>query len=137
MIKPPPNILVIKSHKNELKRVEKFIRDIMSFYKFPSTYFGKVMLCISEATINSIVHGNKNISGKKVEVHVDCFKHMISVKITDEGEGFDHETVPDPTKEENLLKESGRGIHIIKSIANKVEFNPAGNSLQFQIECNE
>lgn len=135
MIKRPPNILVIKSDKSELQKVEEFIKEVFSFYDFPLECYNNVLLSISEATLNSIVHGNKSDRRKKVELDVDCKTNLISVKITDEGEGFDYETLPDPTQEENILKESGRGIHIIKSVAKSISFNEKGNSLQFEIEC--
>ncbi len=135
MIKSPPNILVIDSNHCELQRVESFIQEIFSSYNVPDSCYNKVLLCISEATINSIVHGNKSDHLKKVQLHVNCQNHIISIKITDEGEGFDYWSVPNPTAKQNLLKESGRGIHIIKSLAKSVKFNKKGNSLQFQIEC--
>lgn len=135
MIPTPPNILVISSNKSELQRVEEFIREVFAFYNFPDTCFNKVLLCISEATINAIAHGNKGDRRKKVELSVDCKTHLITVKITDQGEGFDFRNLPDPTSKDNLLKESGRGIHIIKSMAKSVTFNEKGNSLSFQIEC--
>ena len=135
MIKPPPNILIIQSEKAELKKVENFLNDVFSYYTLSKACFNKVYLCITEAVINSIVHGNKEDVQKKVELNIDCQKHIISVKITDQGEGFDTENIPDPTQIKNLLNESGRGIHIIKSMAEEVRFNTKGNSLQFQIVC--
>lgn len=131
----PPNILIISSKESELQRVEEFIKEVFSFYSFPFTCFNKVLLCISEAIINAIAHGNKRDSNKKVELSVDCRTHLISITITDQGEGFDYNNLPDPTSSENLMKESGRGIHIIKNIAKTCSFNNKGNSLQFQIEC--
>ena len=135
MITSPPNILIIKSKESELKRVEEFIHEVFAFYNFPETCFNKVLLCISEATINAIAHGNKGDHSKKVELGVDCKTHLISVKITDQGDGFDYRNLPDPTEKENLMKESGRGIHIIKNMAKTFSFNDKGNSLSFQIEC--
>ena len=131
MIRSAPNILIISSKESELQRVEEFIKEVFSFYNFPENCFNKVLLCISEATINAIAHGNKGDYRKKVELSVDCKTHLISVKITVEGDG----SLPDPTAKENLLKESGRGIHIIKSVAKTFSFNAKGNSLNFQIEC--
>lgn len=135
MIASSPNILIISSKESELQRVEEFINEVFTFYKFPKTCFNKVLLCISEAIVNAIAHGNKGDHRKKVELSVDCKTHLISVVITDEGEGFDFTSLPDPTQKDNLLKESGRGIHIIKSIAKTFSFNDKGNSLEFQIEC--
>ena len=135
MIKPPPYILTLNSKKSELKRVEKFVKDIFSYYDFPDGCLNKVLLCIAEATVNSIVHGNKEDYHKKVELSVDCKRHLISVTITDEGEGFDFKNLPDPTNRENILRESGRGIHIIKNMVKTFKYNKKGNSLHFQIEC--
>jgi len=135
VVEPAPSILVIESKYSELQRVEKFLEEVFSFYNFKNDCFKKVLLCISEAIINSIVHGNKEDHRKKVELNVDCKEHLLSVKITDEGEGFDVNSLPNPTSKENLFKESGRGIHIIKTMADRVAFNNKGNSLQFEIEC--
>ncbi|WP_319482995.1 ATP-binding protein [uncultured Draconibacterium sp.] len=129
----PPNILVIRSVTTEIKRVEEFVKAIFNFHNMPEKCFNPTFLCISEATTNSIVHGNKEDHRKTVELNIDCKSHLIQVRITDEGEGFDVEKVPDPTLEDNLLKETGRGLHIINSIAQNVEYNDKGNSLSFEI----
>ncbi|WP_163322717.1 ATP-binding protein [Draconibacterium mangrovi] len=131
----PPNILVIRSVSTEIRRVEEFVKAIFNFHNMPEKCFNPVFLCISEATTNSIVHGNKEDHTKTVELNIDCKSHLIQVRVTDEGDGFDVEKVPDPTHEDNLLKETGRGLHIIKSIAQNVEFNDKGNSLSFEIIC--
>lgn len=131
----PPNILIIKSVSTELDRVESFVADIFEYHQFSHKCFNAVFLCISEAVTNSIVHGNKEDHKKKVELNVDCKHHLIQVQITDEGEGFDIEDIPDPTHKDNIRKETGRGIHIIKSIAQKVSLNEKGNSLRFEIVC--
>lgn len=135
MIKSPAHILVIKSTKSEISRVETFLRDIFSEYDIPGECFNKVFLCLSEAVVNSIIHGNKKILHKEIEVHVNCESRSISVTVTDEGEGFNVQELPDPTDKRNILKESGRGIHIIKSLSESLTFNDKGNSLQFQISC--
>ncbi|MEN8115657.1 MAG: ATP-binding protein [Bacteroidota bacterium] len=137
MIKPPTNILKISSNKTELKTVETFLSDYFSHYKFSESCFNKTFLCISEAVVNSIIHGNKNKHDKIVEIEINCKTHNILINITDEGDGFNFNEVANPTSSENIMKESGRGIHIIKNIAKAVKFNDKGNSLQFQIECNE
>ena len=131
----PSNILVIKSVSTEIKKVEEFVKAIFNFHNMPDKCFNPVFLCISEAITNSIVHGNKEDHRKTVELNIDCKSHLIQIRVTDEGEGFNVEKVPDPTHKDNLLNETGRGIHIIKSIAQNVQFNKKGNSLSFEIVC--
>lgn len=135
MINRPPKIIVINSDVTELKLVENFLADIFMKYDLDKKYFNKVYLCISEAVINSIKHGNKNDRSKKVSIEVTFDFHEIEVKVEDEGNGFDINNISDPTKEINLKSESGRGIFIIKTLTNQIEYNEKGNRIKFKIEC--
>lgn len=131
----PQKILVIKSHNSELKNVEKFLLEIFDVCKFSKNNFNKVFLCVMEAVMNSIEHGNKNDREKTVSIKIYCEENVMNVTIYDEGEGFDLNGIQDPTKEENIKKESGRGIHIIKALTEKMEYNNEENYFQFKIEC--
>lgn len=135
MKESPAHILVIKSKLEEIDKVDKFLQDIFEFHNLPQACYNKVFLCVSEAVNNSIVHGNKKVAHKQIEVLINCKQQSIEVTVSDEGTGFNIDAVPDPTHIDNLLKESGRGIHIIKSISDKIEFNEQTNSLHFQINC--
>lgn len=135
MIKSSRNILVIDSKKSELKKVESFLKEIFAKYGLPIDHLNKVFLCVSEAVINSIEHGHKHDANKKIKVQVRLKNHDVSIIITDEGEGFDFKAIADPTEIHNLKKESGRGIHIIRSICDVLKYNEKGNSIQFQIKC--
>ncbi len=135
MLSSSNNILVIKSDKSELKKVEIFLRKLFEENSFSEKNFNRVWLCVSEAVINSIEHGNKNNKLKKVTIEVDCSSNRVSIKIKDEGKGFDIEMLEDPTDDSNILKESGRGIHIIRSLSDSLTYNRKGNSVQLKIEC--
>ncbi len=135
MITRPPKILVIKSDVSELKKVEYFLINIFNENGFDKKYFNKIYLCVSEAVVNAIKHGNRNDLKKHVFIAVNCTLQDISVEIEDEGNGFDLNNVKDPTTKENLNNESGRGIFIIRKLSNKIEYNEKGNRIQFKIEC--
>jgi len=135
VIEPSSNILNIDSKKSELKKVEDFLRKIFEAHNLSDEHFNKVFLCVSEAIVNSIVHGNKQNDHKKIGIRVVIEGYNLILQITDEGEGFDIKGVPDPTSKENIMKESGRGIHIIKTISETLEYNEKGNSVKFQIKC--
>lgn len=128
-------ILVIKSEISQLKRVESFLYEVFLEFKLSQKNFNKVFLCISEAVVNSIEHGNKNDKNKTVSIGVDCNKNQIEVYIKDEGLGFNIDVLEDPTQKSNLKKESGRGIHIIKSLSDKIEYNSKENFIRFKIIC--
>ena len=129
------NILVIKSDKSELKKVEIFLRKLFEANNFAEKNFNRVWLCVSEAVVNSIEHGNQNNEHKKVTIEVDCNSNKVFIKVKDEGKGFNMEMLEDPTDESNILKESGRGIHIIRSLSDSLKYNRKGNSVQLKIEC--
>jgi serine/threonine-protein kinase RsbW len=135
VITRPPKILVIKSDVAELKKVEDFLINIFNEYQIEKKYFNKVYLCLSEAVINAIKHGNKKDLTKTVTIIVECDKKEMDIRIEDEGEGFNVNDVEDPTLYENKKKESGRGIFIIKKLMDKMQYNEKGNRVQFKIEC--
>jgi serine/threonine-protein kinase RsbW len=135
VISRPPKILVIKSDVTELKKVEDFLISIFNEYKLEKKYFNKIYLCITEAVINSIKHGNKNDLEKRVSIVLDCNNEEINIQVEDEGDGFDLNNVQNPINKENINKESGRGIFIIKNLSDKIEYNEKGNQVQFKIEC--
>lgn len=135
MITRPPKLLVIKSDLSELKKVENFLSDILNEFNLAQKYFNKIYLCVSEAVVNSIKHGNKSDGNKTVSIGIDCDEKEINVLVEDEGEGFDINLIEDPTLKSNLKNESGRGIFIIKKMSDKFEYNEKGNRIQFKIEC--
>jgi serine/threonine-protein kinase RsbW len=130
-----PEILVIKSDIIELKKTEDFLLSFFRKNNLSEEHFNRVFLCLSEAVINSIHHGNANDSNKQVSIQADCKKEFVTIKISDEGDGFDYNNIENPTSKKNIKKESGRGIHIIKSLSNELEFKDNGKCIQFKIEC--
>ena len=81
-----------------------------------------IWLATQEALNNAIKHGNKMDDTKKVDFCIQVEDDEFRIIIRDEGEGFDYSKVPDPTKPENLLKTSGRGIFYMRSFMDHVEY---------------
>lgn len=86
-------------------------------------------LALVEALTNAIEHGNQRETGKLVRVDASLKSNTLEVTIQDEGPGFDHQRQVDPTKEENLLSERGRGIFLMRSILDEVHYNETGNAV--------
>jgi serine/threonine-protein kinase RsbW len=74
---------------------------------------------VREAMVNAVVHGNRYNLNKKVHLTVDKEKDRLSVRITDEGEGFERSGLPDPLAEENILRQSGRGLLLIQAFVDE------------------
>lgn len=132
-----PKILVIKSDKSELKKVERFLYDVFKEFNLTRINFNKTLLCVSEAVINSIEHGNQFDRKKLVTIQLECNSNELNIKINDEGDGFDCQKVKDPTNKENLKCECGRGIHIIKSLSDSFQYNEKGNSVLLKLNVSE
>ncbi len=84
---------------------------------------------LSEALSNAMLYGNDSDPEKRVRVEVTVRMEEISVRVTDQGVGFDPSTVPDPTLPDNISKTGGRGIFLMKSLMDEVRFNEQGNSV--------
>ncbi len=91
-----------------------------------------VHLAMEEALVNAIKHGNRRDPAKMVEVVCRLAKDRVQIQITDEGVGFDPESVPDPTDEENLEVPSGRGLMLMRCYMTSVVFNPQGNQVSME-----
>ena len=111
----------INPNNNPDSAVEYMVVDVCEQMHIGEEKFGNILLAVTEAVDNAIVHGNKNNPHKKVELGYLSSKKDITFAITDEGEGFDVKKVTDPTKPENP-ENMGRGIFIMKALSDKLEF---------------
>jgi len=124
------NKMVFKSEIKNINLVERLIDDISAKYQLHSDIYGKLLLAVVEGVNNAIVHGNKLESDKDVILQYQITDKDIQFVITDNGPGFDYRNLPDPTKPENIEKTHGRGIFLMKHLADEVEFNDKGNEVK-------
>ncbi len=85
----------------------------------------KIGMAVRESMVNAVVHGNRYNSNKKVRFSVSKNDRGLTVRISDEGDGFDYENLPDPLAPENLFRSSGRGIFLIRSFMDEVRISRA------------
>jgi len=128
----------IPSNPELLPDVEEFIIDTLISLNVPEDLLNNIGLSSSEAISNSIVHGNKLDPNKKVFITIRYDGSILTLSFKDQGDGFDPNDVPDPTAPENILKDSGRGIHIIRSFVDELKYNfsPDGTELILKIKLN-
>jgi len=127
--------LRLPSRLNSLTSVENFVDTIKIQYDISEDVYAEMLTCMSEAVNNAIVHGNKEDELKKVNItlEVQNNKRLIFI-VSDEGNGFDYNNLPDPTAPENLEHLTGRGIFIIKQLAEKCIFNSRGNEIELHFK---
>ena len=114
--------MVIESDLSNVQKVEKITEKIAKYMKFSEEEQDSLAISVTEIVGNAIVHGNKKDKNKKVTVNFDYKDETITVSIQDEGDGFNEKTIANPLEPENLLKESGRGIFIVRALMDEVDF---------------
>jgi serine/threonine-protein kinase RsbW len=114
--------LEIFSDPNLLPEVEEFLENISNEVKLEKTRVNNLLLSVNEAISNAMLHGNKLDIKKKVRISVHIDESSLSISIKDEGRGFDPEKVPDPTSPENIFKESGRGLYIMRTCIDDMKY---------------
>jgi serine/threonine-protein kinase RsbW len=112
-----------------LVEVENLIDKVCADLGVQEDAYGNVLIAVTEAVNNAIQHGNEENANLFVDVAVGDKETEFCFRIKDEGIGFDFNSLPDPTAPENLLKESGRGIFLMRNLADEVEFDGEGNSV--------
>ncbi len=81
-------------------------------------------MAVRECMVNAVVHGNRYNQNKQVHLGIECSDRSIAVIIGDEGQGFDLSSLPDPTSPENLMRQSGRGILLIRAFVDEFDMYP-------------
>lgn len=126
---PKKLVIRIPSETSCIKKVsEKVIDSVSSYHPDEATIFD-IKLCIEEAVRNAVVHGNHSEKRKTVTATSWIDGDSVYITIQDEGMGYDHTAVPDPTAEHNVLRNSGRGVYLIKKLMDEVVFNASGSSI--------
>ena len=120
----------IPSIKEDVSVVESFIENVGEKIRIEEAIYGNVLVSVTEAVNNAIVHGNKEDKNKKVRLGLKQNKKSVRFIVEDEGMGFDHNTLPDPTNPKNLEKVKGRGIFLIKSLSDKTTFKQGGRVVE-------
>lgn len=131
--------LSFASKTENISLVEKLIDQICADFKVSEDHYGNMLVALTEAVNNAILHGNKSNPNKQIDVNfMPQGSNQLTFRIKDQGDGFDFDSLPDPTNPENLEKPNGRGVFLMRHLADKVEFSDNGSAvtLFFNISAN-
>jgi serine/threonine-protein kinase RsbW len=120
---------VVESTSSAISSLRESVLSSLKDHNFGNGDIFAVHLALEEAFINAVRHGNKMDPAKGVRIDYLVEADKITVSVTDEGNGFDPGAVPDPRYGENLYKPEGRGLFLMRSYMDEVEFNERGNSV--------
>jgi serine/threonine-protein kinase RsbW len=126
--------LTFPSITANVQLVEAFVEELRNEFSIGDEAYGNVLISLTEAVNNAIIHGNQSDPSKEEEVSCshDSKHKTISFIVKDKGPGFDYNNLPDPTSPENLEKTSGRGVFLIMQLADLVIFSDNGATLEMQ-----
>jgi serine/threonine-protein kinase RsbW len=121
--------LKVPSETRYIRKVSEKILSSLSGLGLDDGKIFDIKLCIEEAVRNAIVHGNHSDRRLAVRIVYGVEDSRLVIEVEDAGAGFDHRAAPDPTTMAHLMKNSGRGVYLIKKLMDKVDYNDAGNKI--------
>ncbi len=126
--------LTFSSKPENISIVEKFIDDLRNEITIGDDVYGNILISLTEAANNAMLHGNKADEKKNVEIRygLDDRGKNLTFIIKDQGPGFDYNNLPDPTEPQNLEKTSGRGVFLMMQLADMVVFSDNGATVEMQ-----
>lgn len=128
--------LHLESKTENISAVESLVNGVCGEYKVNEDYYGNILIALTEAVTNAIQHGNKYDPTKYFDVELKADDKALKFFIKDEGEGFDFANLPDPTDPENIEKIHGRGIYLMKHLADNVAFLDDGRTVELDFQIN-
>ena len=128
--------LTLRSTPASIRRVEPFLNKINRAVRLDEIQFHKIMVSLTEAVNNAIVHGNKSDARKRIAVQCELLPGWLLLQITDQGKGFSPARVGNPLKKENLTRETGLGIFLMRTLMDKVEFDVGRTGVQVRLWLN-
>ena len=126
--------LHIASRMEGITEVEGLINSLCEELGVDETHYGEILIAMTEAVNNAIVHGNKLDISKMVEIQVSTNGPVLEFRIADQGPGFDYENIPDPTSPENIEKPNGRGVFLMRQLADTCTFEELGRVAVLRFE---
>jgi serine/threonine-protein kinase RsbW len=116
----------ISSKAENIILVERMVEDVCELFNISEDVYGNILVAITEAVNNAIYHGNKANPKKNIDIYFKSFPDRITFIVEDEGTGFSYDNLPDPTNPENIENPNGRGVFLMRNLADKVTFENNG-----------
>ncbi len=120
----------IPSLTDNIRIVESFVDNAKDKYELTDDLYGNIMIAVVESVNNAIVHGNGLDKSKNVVLTAILNEEQVQFTIQDQGPGFNHDNLPDPTAPENIENPGGRGIFLMKHLADEVSFSEEGRKVE-------
>lgn len=125
-------MLAFPSQPQSVARVETMVEQLANKLRIAPDTYGNILVSLTEAVNNAIIHGNGRDESKSVRVELLERRGKIAFRVSDEGKGFDYNNLPDPTCSENLCKCGGRGVFLMRELSDNITFRNNGSTVEMQ-----
>ncbi|MGE5355687.1 MAG: ATP-binding protein [Deltaproteobacteria bacterium] len=129
--------IVFKSDPNNIRLVKLWLDEIAILHCLTETIYPNILITLTEAVNNAIIHGNKCDINKDIKLWCDVKENKIKFIVRDEGDGFDWNNIPDPRTCERVNLENGRGVLIMQSLAHKVKYRKQGANVEITFKIHK
>ncbi len=129
--------LSFPSKAENLNQVEVLINEVCKNFEVSEDYYGNILIALTEAVNNAIHHGNKSNPNKEVRISFDTKGSILNFTIEDDGPGFDFDNLPDPTDPQNIEKPHGRGVFLMRNLADNIEFDNDGATVTMSFNLDD
>jgi len=126
----------IESSLDEMFQVEQFVEEISEEFLLYGNYFGNILMAVTEAVKNAIIHGNGQDRRKFVRIMLENTKEGLWIKVTDEGEGFDFKKYSEQGNSEISFGDEKNGLILIKALTDEIRFGNNGNTIEMLFRIN-
>lgn len=127
-------VLRLPSNPRSVTLVEEFVKGICQRHRLKAEKHGDILISLTEAVTNAIVHGNNRDESKEVQVQLSRQPNCIAFKVSDQGRGFDYKSLPDPTAPDNRTKCGGRGVYLMRCLCDQIEFHDNGRTVEMRFK---
>lgn len=130
-------MLVIPSIPSQIREVEGYLNRIIEKFKIDTVRYPDILISLTEAVNNAIIHGNKGDHKKLVKIEIKQEKANLTFIVSDEGLGFKVDSIPDPTCPENIECCGGRGVYIMSSLCDEIHFQNNGSTVKMSFQISK
>ncbi len=123
-------IFKITSCQSQIGKLEEYVSQISKEFDIDDTKYPDILISLTEAVNNAIIHGNSSDVSKCVDIMCKCKEQNLTFTISDQGDGFDPEQINNPLDETNIELEGGRGVLIMKSLCDEVQYKNEGRTVE-------
>lgn len=124
----------LSSCPKNIEKISSLVDKLASKLQFSPDTYGNVLISLTEAVNNAIIHGNREDTSKMVEVKTTARDGRLAITVKDEGRGFDFKSLPDPTSPERVCECGGRGVFLMRQLSDRCRFHDNGRAVEMEFK---